>query len=212
MLKILMNFVFILILRLKGVNASLFAFFENTRNIKIGDGTVIDHLSIVRGGEKNSKIIIGNNSRIRRNVYISATQGEIDIGSHVLIAHNCWIAGRGKIIIGNNTLIGPNVVIASSNHDLSKVDIPLMDVPEIPGTIIIGSNCWIGANSTIVPDVTIGDDCVIAAGSVVIDDVASGVRVAGNPAKCYKPRVEDEKHLYITTSVDSKHQNIERCN
>lgn len=52
--------------------------------------------------------------------------------------------------------------------------------------IRIGSNCWIGANSVILPGVTIGDNSVVAAGSVVVSDVPANVMVAGNPAKVKK--------------------------
>jgi len=48
--------------------------------------------------------------------------------------------------------------------------------------VVIGKDCWIGANSTILPGVTIGDFSVVAAGSVVTKNVPSGTMVAGNPA------------------------------
>jgi acetyltransferase-like isoleucine patch superfamily enzyme len=41
----------------------------------------------------------------------------------------------------------------------------------------------VGANATILPDVTIGEDAVVGAGSVVTKDVDDFVKVAGNPAK-----------------------------
>jgi acetyltransferase-like isoleucine patch superfamily enzyme len=47
----------------------------------------------------------------------------------------------------------------------------------------IGTRCFIGARSIILPGITIGDGCVVAAGSVVTADVAPGTIVAGNPAK-----------------------------
>ncbi len=51
------------------------------------------------------------------------------------------------------------------------------------GTIEIGNNVFIGANSLILPGVKIGDNVIIAAGSVVIKSVPSGSVVGGNPAK-----------------------------
>lgn len=50
----------------------------------------------------------------------------------------------------------------------------------------IGSHCFIGAHSVILPGVTIGDQCIVAAGSVVTKDVPSGTLVAGNPARVIK--------------------------
>lgn len=180
----ILNSIYITYLKAIGINASYLSYVENRKNVKIGRGTIIDPLSVIKGGKKAGDIVsIGKASRIRRNCYISASEGTIQIGDNVLVAHNSWIAGRGVIEIGENTLIGPNVVIVSSNHDLSKSEQPTMFVPEIPGIINIGSKCWIGANSTIVPNVNIGTNCIIAAGSVVTKDIPNNTLVAGNPAK-----------------------------
>lgn len=54
----------------------------------------------------------------------------------------------------------------------------------------IGSNCFIGGRSLILPGITIGDDCVIGAGSVVTKDVPPRSVVAGNPAKILRSDVE----------------------
>ena len=51
------------------------------------------------------------------------------------------------------------------------------------GTIKIGDNVMIGANSTILYDVKIGSQVIVAAGSVVTKDIPDGVIVGGNPAK-----------------------------
>lgn len=47
----------------------------------------------------------------------------------------------------------------------------------------IGTHCFIGAHSLILPGVTIGDQSIVGAGSVVTSDVPSGTLVAGNPAR-----------------------------
>lgn len=51
------------------------------------------------------------------------------------------------------------------------------------GSIEIMDNCFIGAKSIIMYDVTIGPNAIVAAGSVVTKDVPEGVVVGGNPAK-----------------------------
>lgn len=47
----------------------------------------------------------------------------------------------------------------------------------------IGSRCFIGAHSILLPGVNIGDGSIVAAGSVVTHDIAPGTIVAGNPAR-----------------------------
>lgn len=50
----------------------------------------------------------------------------------------------------------------------------------------IGDNVSIGANATIIGDITIGNNVIIGAGSVVVKDVPDNCVVAGNPAKIIK--------------------------
>ena len=47
----------------------------------------------------------------------------------------------------------------------------------------IGDNVSLGANVTIVGDITVGDNVIVGAGSVVVKDVPCNCIVAGNPAK-----------------------------
>jgi acetyltransferase-like isoleucine patch superfamily enzyme len=47
----------------------------------------------------------------------------------------------------------------------------------------IGSRCFIGAHSILLPGVAVGDGSIVAAGSVVTRDVPPGTIVAGNPAR-----------------------------
>lgn len=51
------------------------------------------------------------------------------------------------------------------------------------GKIRIGSNCFIGARSTILPNVTIGDHVIVAAGAVVSKSIPSGEVWGGVPAR-----------------------------
>ncbi len=49
--------------------------------------------------------------------------------------------------------------------------------------ISIGNNCFIGANSTLMPGVRIEDNVIVGAGSIVTRSIPRGYVVAGNPAR-----------------------------
>jgi len=92
---------------------------------------------------------------------------------------NCYIQGINKVYIGDHTLFAPGIKIISANHD--KNDLKKHDKTTAP--IIIGKNCWIGANVVILPGVTLGDNVIVAAGAVVSKSFPSDVTIGGVPAK-----------------------------
>ena len=53
----------------------------------------------------------------------------------------------------------------------------------IYGPINIGKNCFIGARTTILPNVSIGDNSIIGSCSLVNKDIPDNVVAAGNPCK-----------------------------
>ncbi|MBK8600718.1 MAG: acyltransferase [Flavobacterium sp.] len=92
---------------------------------------------------------------------------------------NCYIQGINKVYIGDHTLFAPGIKIISANHD--KNDLKKHDKTTAP--IIIGKNCWIGANCVILPGVTLGDNVIVAAGAVVSKSFPGDCVIGGVPAK-----------------------------
>lgn len=98
------------------------------------------------------------------------------------------------ISIGNNVTISTGVTLLT--HDASIGPILGRHLfSDIVGPISIGNNCFIGANTIILPGVCIPDGCIVAAGSVVTKSIAipendndnsqinKGIIIGGNPAK-----------------------------
>jgi acetyltransferase-like isoleucine patch superfamily enzyme len=54
----------------------------------------------------------------------------------------------------------------------------------------IGSNCFLGGRSLILPGVEIGDGSIVGAGSVVTKTVPPGSLVGGNPARILREGIE----------------------
>lgn len=91
-----------------------------------------------------------------------------------------YIQGNAGIRIGRNCIIAMGVKIISANHDLCDYS------RHTAGGVVIGDNCWIGANAVILPNVTIGSHVVIAAGSVVTKSFGGNCVVGGVPARMIK--------------------------
>lgn len=57
---------------------------------------------------------------------------------------------------------------------------------EFAGEIHIEDDVWIGANVSVLDNVTIGKGAVIGAGSVVTKSIPAGWLAFGNPARCIR--------------------------
>lgn len=113
--------------------------------------------------------------------FTSRVIGNITIGENVWISFavsgGCYIQGGNGIIIGDNTIFAPGVKIISANHASRHFDVWVEDNP-----IIIGKNCWIGANAVILPGVILGDNVIVAAGAVVTKSFSDSMIIGGVPA------------------------------
>lgn len=134
------------------------------KNVQLGvinSPNYYSHYTYFEARNKESKILIGNNTSI--NNAFSAV-------------------AFSSIIIKNNVLIGVNCSIFDTDgHDLEADKRTNEKVVSKP--ILIEDNVFIGDNVTILKGVTIGENSVIGFGAVVTNDIPSNVIAAGNPAK-----------------------------
>ena len=122
------------------------------------------------------------------NIYDSAMIGKetkigafAEIGNNVKIGKNCSI-GFGAFIpenvkVEDNVFIGPGTVFTNDKYAPSKGK--WRDEPPT----VVEKGASIGANSTILPNITIGHGAIIGAGSVVTRNIEPNTTVYGNPAK-----------------------------
>jgi acetyltransferase-like isoleucine patch superfamily enzyme len=127
--------------------------------------------------------ILDINNNIPWMVHFSSrVSGRILIGKDVwlsfAVSGGCYIQGSNGIEIGDNTIFAPGVKIISGNHDSSNLKNWLVEEP-----VRIGKNCWLGANSVILPGVQLGDNVIVGAGSIVTKNFDSNCVIAGNPAR-----------------------------
>ena len=73
---------------------------------------------------------------------------------------------HNHIEIGEGVEFGPNVLVYDHDHDFRHPDGLKADIFKT-APVIIGKNCWIGANTVILRGTVLGDNCVVGAGSVI---------------------------------------------
>lgn len=125
----------------------------------------------------------GNNVDIGRKISFS---NKISIDDNSSIGDRCHITG--EVFIGKNVMIAPNVTFLASNHNYSRMDIPMNKQGASFERIIIGDDVWIGYGAIILAGVNVGNGCIIAAGAVVTKNVEDFQVVGGVPAKVINNR------------------------
>lgn len=154
---------------------------------------------ITSGKVRNrGSIIFGNDVIIRpsTDIYTHVTTSKIVVGDKVEIGNHSTISAYNKIVIGDNVLTGPHVFISDHNHKYTDPNIPIRN----QGVMIKNNAClqiddgtWIGTNVAIVGSVHIGKNCVIGANSVVTKDIPDYSVAVGMPCRVIKHYDFDRK-------------------
>lgn len=131
-----------------------------------------------------------NKEQIEKDINI---EKNVEISEMVILGRRSGIGARsvlsGKVIIGDDVMIGPELMCYTTNHSMSRTDIPMIDQGfDKMEPIEIENDVWIGSRVIILGGVKVGRGAVIGAGSVVTHDIPPYAVVGGNPAKIIKKR------------------------
>lgn len=129
---------------------------------------------------------IGSNVSVTGNIKIYG-RGNIIIGNTCWIGIGCkfYVSSNVEVSIGDNCDIAPDVKFVTGSHHLGSSDRRAGEC--FADNISIGSGCWIGINSVLLPGVHLGSGTVVAAGSVVkTGSYPPNILLAGVPAKMIK--------------------------
>lgn len=157
---------------------------------------------------------VGQNIRLDRHLYVFPDR--VSLGDHVYIGRNSYL--DGEIEIGSYVMLASHVAIVGGDHRFDLPGVPMFNGGrEHWNKTIIGNDVWIGHGATIMCGTNIGDGAIVAAGSVVTKDIEPYAIYAGVPAKKIRMRFTSDKqaehaqwlarHVGSQTNVDD-HINI----
>lgn len=126
----------------------------------------------------------GKNINIERGATFSR---RVSVGNNSGLGVNCHL--QGEVTIGNDVMMGPDVYVYTTNHDFSRLDIPMrLQGYQKEKPVVIEDDVWIGSRATILPGVNIGRGSVIGTGAVVTKSIPPFSVAVGVPAKVVKNR------------------------
>lgn len=134
-----------------------------------------------------------------RTWYFRTVYG-MNIAKDVRLSFKCRIDKTNPkgLTIGEKTIVAFDAIILS--HDYAS--------RRHAAKTVVGSYCFIGCGSIIMPNVTVGNHSIVAAGSVVTKDVPNNCIVAGNPAKIIKTDIETIAYGMLSEEYLAKQEKL----
>ena len=119
--------------------------------------------------DDKASFIIGTNVICRNFEIFHVSSGKLILHDGVFTNNSCSFNCMERIEIGAGTMMGEGVRFYDHDHIYTAEKIEKWQWTSAP--IIVGRDCWIGSNVTILKGVTIGDNTIIGAGCLIRNDV-----------------------------------------
>jgi acetyltransferase-like isoleucine patch superfamily enzyme len=175
--------------------------------LKIGEGKI--RRAMIRLGEFNvslypnngitfensGTIVFKGKCSIGNDSYISVGKsGVLTFGNDFASTASLKLTSYHSITFGNKVLVGwNNLMMDTDFHRLKYID--GRPSPRSHAPIVIGDNCWIGANCMIMKGTYLPSKCVVGARSFLnrTYDCPEASIIAGHPAKLIKSGLYHDK-------------------
>lgn len=134
-------------------------------DVVIGDGLQTGHDVVVR-----EQTVVGNDVVLGTKTVID---GRCEVGDNASLQTGVYVPPFSDV--GDRVFLGPNAVLTNDPY-------PLRQDCDLTGPTL-EDDVTVGANATVLPDVTVGERSFVAAGSVVTADVPPETLAVGVPAR-----------------------------
>lgn len=146
----------------------------NNPAVSVSPGLRIEEYFSINLPHQNYTITLGQNVHFKKYCHLLVfTNGQLTIGADVFFNNYCSVNCLNSITIGDNTIFGEGVKIYDHNHQHAYIN-GMLTVNKAAFTtapVVIGANCWIGSNVTILKGAIIGNNSIIGANNLVYTSV-----------------------------------------
>jgi galactoside O-acetyltransferase len=159
---------------------------DNVRKLlkKVGENVRLMPLAKIA----NAQVVeIGDHTRVRDFAFMWGGKG-IKIGRYCDIQPHVVVWGGGTLEIGDRVSVGPGSVLLTAVYShapgLRMVDGLGDGMSEaLYGKLTVGTDVYVGAQCTLMPNIVIGEGAVLGAGSFINKDCEPYGIYVGSPAK-----------------------------
>ena len=129
---------------------------------------------------------VGSGVKIKPKVNIKFPW-KLSLADHIWIGENVWIDNLDQVSIDENCCLSQGVMLLCGNHNYKRPGFDLMT-----GPIILDKGVWLGARSTVCPNIQCHEHSVLTVGSVATSNLKAYSIYQGNPAVNIKERFISE--------------------
>lgn len=162
----------------------------NPQFISLGDNAEIhDNCLLIARSEKG--IMLEDGARLKYGVFMDTEdprEGYIKIGKRVYIGTGCCLHGHRGLEIGDDSLLAQHVVITPASHTFEDPEKTIYSQPCNVRKVMLGRDCYLGMNVSVLWSADIGEGAVVGAGSVVVRSIPPFAIAVGVPAKVIRQR------------------------
>lgn len=153
---------------------------------------IISALADIESSVRGNRVVVGDGTTIDSFVKIkfAGGRGDVEIGACCYLNSGVVIYSGNGVKLGTGVLVAANTTFAATNHAYRERHRTIIEQRFMPsrGGIVVGDDCWLGANCVLLDGTRLGQGCVVAAGTVIRGAWPDYAVIAGNPAKIVRYR------------------------